>query len=132
MLRKLSIRTSRRVEFVDVTNEIRRIVKEVNISEGIVVVYVPHTTCGITINEHADPSVVSDITLHLSKLIPENGNYAHVEGNSDAHIKASIMGSSVTLIVNNGNLLLGTWQGIFLCEFDGPRTREVYVKIIEG
>ncbi|WP_448375238.1 secondary thiamine-phosphate synthase enzyme YjbQ [Fervidobacterium sp.] len=132
MLRKLSVRTSRRIEFVDITSQVRKLVSESNITEGIVVIYVPHTTCGITINEHADPSVVADITLHLSKLIPENGNYAHTEGNSDAHIKSSLVGSSVTVILNNGNLLLGTWQGIFLCEFDGPRAREVYVKIIGG
>jgi len=132
VLRKFSVRTTKRVEFVDITTHVKTIVKESGVSEGIVVVYVPHTTCGVTINEHADPSVVEDIISQLSKLVPTNGGYRHLEGNSDAHIKASIMGSSVTVIVSNGNLLLGTWQGIFLCEFDGPRTREVVVKVVEG
>ncbi|WP_372590366.1 secondary thiamine-phosphate synthase enzyme YjbQ [Fervidobacterium pennivorans subsp. carthaginiensis] len=132
MLRRFSVRTTKRVEFVDITTHVKTIVKESGVSEGIVVVYVPHTTCGVTINEHADPSVVEDIISQLSKLVPTNGGYRHLEGNSDAHIKASIMGSSVTVIVSNGNLLLGTWQGIFLCEFDGPRTREVVVKVVEG
>jgi len=132
MLRRFSVRTTKRVEFVDITTHVKTIVKESGVNEGIVVVYVPHTTCGVTINEHADPSVVEDIISQLSKLVPPNGGYRHLEGNSDAHIKASIMGSSVTVIVSNGNLLLGTWQGIFLCEFDGPRTREVVVKVVEG
>ena len=132
MLRKLSIRTSKRVEFVDITSELRQLIKHSNIKEGIVVVYVPHTTCGVTINEHADPSVVSDMIAQLERLVPEKGSYKHLEGNSDAHIKASLFGSSVTIIVENGELLLGTWQGVFLCEFDGPRHREVYVKILGG
>jgi secondary thiamine-phosphate synthase enzyme len=132
MLRKLSIRTSKRVEFVDITSELRQLIKHSNIKEGIVVVYVPHTTCGVTINEHADPSVASDMIAQLERLIPEKGSYKHLEGNSDAHIKASLFGSSVTIIVENGELLLGTWQGVFLCEFDGPRHREVYVKILGG
>jgi len=126
------VRTTKRVEFVDITAQVKTIVRESDVKEGIVVVYVPHTTCGITINEHADSSVVEDIISQLSKLVPTNGGYRHLEGNSDAHIKASIMGSSVTVIVSNGNLLLGTWQGIFLCEFDGPRTREVVVKVVGG
>jgi len=132
MLRKLSIRTSKRVEFVDITSELRQLIKYSNIKEGIAVVYVPHTTCGVTINEHADPSVASDMIAQLERLIPEKGSYKHLEGNSDAHIKASLFGSSVTIIVENGELLLGTWQGVFLCEFDGPRHREVYVKILGG
>jgi len=132
MLRKLSIHTSKRVEFVDITSELRQLIKHSNIKEGIVVVYVPHTTCGVTINEHADPSVVSDMIAQLERLVPEKGSYKHLEGNSDAHIKASLFGSSVTIIVENGELLLGTWQGVFLCEFDGPRHREVYVKILGG
>jgi len=132
MLRRFSVKTTKRVEFVDITAQVKTILRESNVREGIVVVYVPHTTCGITINEHADPSVVEDIISQLSKLVPISGGYRHLEGNSDAHIKASIVGSSVTVIVSNGNLLLGTWQGIFLCEFDGPRTREVVVKVVEG
>ena len=132
MLRRFSVRTTKRVEFVDITAQVKTIVRESDVKEGIVVVYVPHTTCGITINEHADSSVVEDIISQLSKLVPTNGGYRHLEGNSDAHIKASIMGSSVTVIVSNGNLLLGTWQGIFLCEFDGPKTREDVVKVVGG
>ncbi len=132
MLRKLSMRTSKRVEFVDITSELRQLIKYSNIKEGIAVVYVLHTTCGVTINEHADPSVASDMIAQLERLIPEKGSYKHLEGNSDAHIKASLFGSSVTIIVENGELLLGTWQGVFLCEFDGPRHREVYVKILGG
>jgi len=132
MLRRFSVKTTKRVEFVDITAQVKTILRESNVREGIVVVYVPHTTCGVTINEHADPSVVEDIISQLSKLVPISGGYRHLEGNSDAHIKASIVGSSVTVIVSNGNLLLGTWQGIFLCEFDGPRTREVVVKVVEG
>ncbi|MGQ9855804.1 MAG: secondary thiamine-phosphate synthase enzyme YjbQ [Fervidobacterium sp.] len=132
MLKKLSVRTSKRVEFLEITGEVRKFIGESGIREGIVVIYVPHTTCGVTVNEHADPSVVSDMTKHLGKLVPEDAGYSHIEGNSDAHIKTSIIGSSLTLIINNGSLMLGTWQGVFLCEFDGPRTREIYLKIIAG
>ncbi|MEJ5257013.1 MAG: secondary thiamine-phosphate synthase enzyme YjbQ [Fervidobacterium sp.] len=132
MLKKTSVKTSKRVEFIEITNEVRKFVSESGIREGIVVIYVPHTTCGVTVNEHADPSVVGDMIRHLGKLIPEDAGYSHLEGNSDAHIKTSIIGSSLTLIISGGNLVLGTWQGVFLCEFDGPRTRDVYMKIIAG
>ncbi len=132
MLKKIEISTSKRIEFLDITLIVSNIVSESNIKDGICLVYVPHTTCGLTINEHADPSVVSDIINHLSKLVPHNSDYKHLEGNSDAHIKASIFGSSLSVIISNGKLLLGTWQGIFLCEFDGPRKRNVYIKILEG
>ncbi len=101
-------------------------------SDGICYVYVPHTTAAVTINEHADPSVVSDIQMLLSKLVPYGAGYAHMEGNADAHIKASLTGSSVSCFVEKGNLMLGTWQGIFFCEYDGPRTRKVHLKILEG
>lgn len=132
MLIKLEINTNNRTEFVDITSKISNVVAQSGIKEGLCVVYVPHTTCGLTINEHADPSVVEDIIAHTSRLVPDSEKYRHLEGNSDAHIKASLFGSSVSIIVSDGGLLLGTWQGIFLCEFDGPRRRSVYVKVVEG
>lgn len=132
MLVKLEINTNKRVEFVDITSKVSNVVAQSGVKEGLCVVYVPHTTCGLTINEHADPSVVEDIIGHTSKLVPDSEKYRHLEGNSDAHIKASLFGSSVSVIVSDGRLLLGTWQGIFLCEFDGPRRRSVYVKVMEG
>ncbi|MGB9613962.1 MAG: secondary thiamine-phosphate synthase enzyme YjbQ [Fervidobacterium sp.] len=132
MLKKLEIGTSKRVEFIDITPLISLIVSESNVKEGICIVYVPHTTCGLTVNEHADPSVVSDIINQVGRLIPQDANYEHMEGNSDAHIKTSLFGNSLTIIISNGKLLLGAWQGIFFCEFDGPRRRNIYVKIMEG
>jgi len=127
-----SVPTSGQFQFVDVTSQVQKTVSDSKIKEGIVVVYVPHTTAAITINENADPSVKSDIIMQLDELVPQSGKYRHSEGNSPAHIKASLMGSSVTVIISGGKLGLGTWQGIFFCEFDGPRTRRVWVKIIEG
>lgn len=117
---------------MDVTSLVRQTVAESGVIDGICVVYVPHTTCGITINEHADPDVVTDIVSKLEELVPRNGRYAHIEGNSDAHIKASLVGNSQTIIIQGGKLLLGTWQGVFLCEFDGPRKRNVFIKVIAG
>ncbi|NOR64911.1 MAG: YjbQ family protein [Candidatus Scalindua sp.] len=127
MIKQLTIKTSKRNEFVDITAQIQEIVGEV--SEGVVTVFVPHTTTGITINENADPDVPRDILKKLEKLIPQRDNYSHMEGNSDAHIKASLFGSSVRVIIQNGQLLLGTWQSIFFCEFDGPRTRMFYIQV---
>ncbi|PLV60405.1 secondary thiamine-phosphate synthase enzyme YjbQ [Thermotoga sp. KOL6] len=131
MLKKLTIRTSMRVQFVDITSDVIRAIEESGVKNGICVVFVPHTTAGITINENADPSVRHDIITTLSGLVPASANYTHLEGNADSHIKASLVGSSVTLIIENGRPLLGTWQGVYFCEFDGPRTRSVYVKILE-
>ncbi len=128
----LSIKSLQREEFIDITNLLQRIVDESNIKEGICFVFVPHTTAGVTVNEGYDSSVKSDILRKLSQLVPLNGNYSHSEGNSDAHIKASLMGSSVCLPISNGKLSLGTWQKVFFCEFDGPRTRMVQVKLIQG
>ena len=127
MIKQFTIKTSKRNEFVDITAQIQEIVGEV--SEGVVTVFVPHTTTGITINENADPDVPRDILKKLEKLIPQRDNYSHMEGNSDAHIKASLFGSSVGVIIQNGQLLLGTWQSIFFCEFDGPRTRMFYIQV---
>lgn len=125
MIHEIEISSTKRNELIDITNRISKIIKEK--LEGVVTVYVPHTTAGITINENYDPDVKHDILMKLEKLIPEHEGYQHVEGNSDAHIKASLMGSSVNIIVKKGQLLLGTWQGIFFCEFDGPRKRKVLV-----
>lgn len=129
MLKKINVRTKSRTEFVDITREIRRIVKESGISDGIVTVFIPHTTAAVTINENADPDVVSDIIMEINKIIPFHDSYKHFEGNSAAHIKSSLFGVSESIIIADGELLLGTWQGIYFCEFDGPRHRKVYVKI---
>jgi secondary thiamine-phosphate synthase enzyme len=126
MIKQITIKTSKRNEFIDITARIQDLVEDV--SEGVVTVFVPHTTTGITINENADPDVPRDILKKLGELIPQRDNYSHMEGNSDAHIKASLFGSSVRVIVKDSQLLLGTWQSIFFCEFDGPRTRKLYVQ----
>ncbi len=126
MIKQFTIQTSRRNEFIDITAQIQDLVE--GVSEGVATVFVPHTTTGITINENADPAVPRDILKKLEELIPQQGNYSHMEGNSDAHIKASLLGSSVRVIIKDGQLLLGTWQAIFFCEFDGPRTRKFYVQ----
>lgn len=128
-MNSLTIRTSRRSEFIDITAEVAQVVRECGVVDGIVTVFVPHTTAGITINENADPSVVRDILSTLEKLVPAGVGYTHSEGNADSHIKASLMGSSVQVFVEGGRLALGTWQGIYFCEFDGPRTRHVWVKV---
>jgi len=125
----ITIRTSRRSEFVDITAEVAQVVRESGVVDGVVTVFVPHTTAGVTINENADPSVVRDILSTLEKLVPAGVGYTHSEGNADSHIKASLMGSSVQVFVESGRLALGTWQGIYFCEFDGPRTRHIWVKV---
>ncbi|MCM8768043.1 MAG: secondary thiamine-phosphate synthase enzyme YjbQ [Candidatus Omnitrophica bacterium] len=129
-MEKIIIQTKRRTEFVDITGEIERILKSKNVKSGICYIFVPHTTCGLTINENADPSVRKDIIEKLEQLVPENDKYSHTEGNADAHIKSSIVGHSLTVFIENNSLQLGTWQGIYLCEFDGPRTRNVWLKIL--
>lgn len=126
----LSITTTRQTEFLDITREIEKVVLKKPVGDGLVVVFVPHTTAGITINEGADPSVQEDILKTLNQVIPSKGPYRHSEGNSPAHIKAGLMGSSVTVLIEGGRLVLGTWQSIFFCEFDGPRNRKILVKII--
>ncbi len=129
-MEKIRVKTTSRIEFVDITKQVQDAIGRSGASEGFAIVYVPHTTAGVTINEAADPAVVQDINAKLSSLIPHQGNYRHTEGNADAHIKASLMGSSAYVIISGGSPALGTWQGIFFCEFDGPRTRQVLVKII--
>lgn len=126
----LKVKTSSRIELVEITSDVRDAIARSGVNDGLAVVYVPHTTAGVTINEAADPAVVQDINAKLSSLVPHRENYKHTEGNADADIKASLMGSSVQVIILRGAPVLGTWQGIFFCEFDGPRTRQAYIKII--
>lgn len=125
------IRTTKPQEFVDITSIVKEEVIKSGVRDGIVTIFIPHTTAGVTINENADPDVVYDMLLGLDKAFPVHNGYRHMEGNSHAHIKASLMGPSCTVIIENGELRLGTWQGIYFCEFDGPRNRKVYIKIIE-
>jgi secondary thiamine-phosphate synthase enzyme len=132
MTAAITIKTTNQTELIDITSQAERVLKEKGIQDGLCCIFVPHTTAGITINEGADPGVQTDILAVLNEIIPFRFPYRHAEGNSPAHIKASIMGSSVKVIVESGKFLLGTWQSIFFCEFDGPRTRKVYVKVIEG
>ena len=127
LMKELHISSNQRNQMIDITTNIQHVIKEEEINDGFVIVYIPHTTAGITINEGADPSVQQDIIETLQKRIPAHTNYKHMEGNSDAHIKASLLGSSVTVIVTKGSLILGTWQRIFFYEGDGPRNRTVYV-----
>ncbi|MCM8820325.1 MAG: secondary thiamine-phosphate synthase enzyme YjbQ [Candidatus Omnitrophica bacterium] len=129
-MEKITVKTTRRQEFIEITHLVEDTVRKSGVKSGVCCIYVPHTTCGLTINENADPSVKADILSQLEKLVPESGRYSHSEGNSDAHIKSSILGHSLSVIIEDGTLQLGTWQGIFLCEFDGPRTRYVWVKIL--
>lgn len=130
MVRYINVRSRSRIEFIDITGMVHDVVKEAGVKSGICYLYVPHTTAGITINEGADPSVQRDIQNTLSRLVPHDMNYFHREGNADAHIKSSIAGTSVNVIIDEGKLLLGTWQSIFFCEFDGPRHRRVALKFI--
>ena len=130
MIHAIGIHTSQHSEFVDVTGKVESIIKKTRVEKGICFIFAPHTTAALTINENADPSVQRDILDTLSTLVPRNADYAHAEGNSDAHIKSSILGSEKAVIIENGRLKLGTWQGIFFCEFDGPRKREIWVKIL--
>jgi secondary thiamine-phosphate synthase enzyme len=130
-VRSFEVSTSSRSQMVDITAKVREAVKQAGAGEGICVICVPHTTAGITVNESADPAVAADILEHLEKLVPQ-GRYRHREGNADSHIKASLMGFSLTLILAGGEPVLGTWQGVFLCEFDGPRKRRVMVRVIPG
>ncbi len=129
---RLSVRTTRRSQLVEITQLVEQTVAESEIGDGLCVVYVPHTTAAVCINENADPDVRADVEAFLARLIPEDAGFAHVEGNSDSHVKSILTGPSVTLIVADGRPLLGRWQGIYLCEWDGPRTREVWVKVITG
>jgi secondary thiamine-phosphate synthase enzyme len=132
MIHTLSVRTNSRIEMVDITRKIQELVRGSGVAEGVCHVFVAHTTAGLTINENADPNVQSDIIMVLNKIISDRESYRHSEGNSPAHLKASLMGPNLTVLVSNESLLLGTWQGVYLCEFDGPRTRKVHIKIMAG
>ena len=124
----ISISTRNRSEMIDITSKVKEELSRSGLKDGVCFLFVPHTTAGITINESADPSVVTDIQAMLNKLIPWEGSYRHLEGNSAAHIKSSLIGNSVIVLVESGHLKLGTWQGIFFCEFDGPRSRKLHIK----
>ncbi|MGC8777763.1 MAG: secondary thiamine-phosphate synthase enzyme YjbQ [Candidatus Caldatribacteriaceae bacterium] len=130
MYREISVKTRLREECISITALVQGVVKEEGVRDGWCVVYVPHTTAGVTIQENADPDVIEDLMAGLDRMVPHHVPYQHGEGNSPAHIKASLMGASVTVFIEEGRLLLGTWQGIFLCEFDGPRNRRVWVKVV--
>jgi len=130
--RVLEIQTKSRFEMKDLSNAVREVVKDSGVNDGICVIYTPHTTAALTINEHADPEVTRDVIRTLDLLIPIEGSYNHLEGNSQAHIKSSIIGNSRILIIENGEPLLGTWEGVFFCEFDGPRSRRVIIKVLSG
>lgn len=125
-----TLKTNKQDEMINITGIIQEDVRSSNIKDGLAVVFVPHTTAGVTINENADPDVIIDLLSTLQKVFPKDTGYRHMEGNSHAHIKASVMGSSCTIIIENGKLKLGIWQGVYFCEFDGPRTRKFYVKLM--
>ncbi len=130
MLIKLSVSTTQHTQMLDITDRIRKAVEDSGIRDGICTVFIPHTTAAVTINENADPDVVRDFTTELNKLVPWEDGYRHMEGNSAAHLKASMIGFSQQIIIDGGRLLLGTWQGVWFCEYDGPRRRSVYVKLM--
>jgi len=128
---RYSINTSTRVQFINIDEFIKETIAENEIKNGICTIFIPHTTAGVTINENADPDVTTDMKMEVNKLIPFNDNYQHIEGNSAAHIKSSLFGPSLTIIIENGEMLLGTWQSVYFAEFDGPRSRSILVKFIE-
>ncbi len=132
MIQTFQVKTSKQTEFIDITRSVQEAVKKTGMEEGICFIFIPHTTAAVTINENADPSVSQDIIMELNKVVPFQDRYQHLEGNSPAHIKASLIGCSQTVFVESGKLALGTWQGIFFCEFDGPRNRKVYVKVMKA
>jgi secondary thiamine-phosphate synthase enzyme len=125
----IRVKTNKRIDMVDVTSSVQEEVSRSGISDGVCMVYVPHTTAAVTINEGVDPSVCQDILTKLTEMVPPDAGYRHMEGNSDSHIKTSLVGNSVSVFVENGQLVLGTWQKIFFCEFDGPRSRKAYIKV---
>lgn len=131
MIKQLRVKTNSRTELVDITQGVQRLVAESSVRSGVCYIYVPHTTSGITINENTDPNVGRDILKELNKVIPFDDDYGHGEGNSAAHIKSTIVGMSKSVLVEDGRLALGTWQAVFFCEFDGPRDRRVYVKVMK-
>ena len=132
MLKELSVKTSGHTQMLDITHEVQAVVAECGVQEGLCVVFVPHTTAAVTINENADPDVQTDFMKEIGKIVPWEDGYRHMEGNSAAHLKASMMGFSETIIIHEGRLLLGMWQGVYFLEYDGARNRKVFVKVVEG
>lgn len=132
MMEKIDVKTTSRNQMIDITAQVQELVKKSGLKNGLCFLFVPHTTAGITINEDADPSVKKDILNKLSQFVPESAEYLHTEGNADAHIKSTLVGCSQTVFIEKSELVLGTWQGIMFCEFDGPRNRKVIVKVIEA
>lgn len=130
MLTKLSVNTSKHTQMLNITDMIQSCVEDSGVRSGVCTVFIPHTTAAVTINENADPDVVRDFTMEINKLVPWEDGYLHIEGNSAAHLKASMIGFSEQIIIEDGRLVLGTWQGIYFCEYDGPRRRSVYVKLM--
>jgi len=130
-MQTFQVRTSGQSEFIEITRIVQEAVKKTGVADGVCIIFIPHTTAGVTINENADPTVVQDIIMELNKIVPFKDQYRHMEGNSPAHIKASLVGCSHMVFVESGELVLGTWQGIFFCEFDGPRSRKVHVKVMK-
>ena len=131
MIEKISVPSKSREEFIDITGKVQQVVKKSGVRDGVCVVYVPHTTAGLTVNENADPSVSRDILAALKRLVPrDDPDYRHAEGNSDSHLKSSLVGFSHMIPISNSSLTLGTWQGIFFCEFDGPRNRSALVQVV--
>ena len=132
MINKFNVKTTAHTHMLDITREVQNAVTQSGVRDGLCTVFIPHTTAAVTINENADPDVVRDFTTEINKIVPWEDGYHHIEGNSAAHLKASMIGFSEQIIVEDGRLVLGTWQGIYFCEYDGPRTRKVYVKVLEG
>lgn len=131
-MERISLKTNSRIELIDITDKVQGAVAKSKVKSGACFVFCPHTTAGLTINENADPSVRRDIIHALNRLVPEDAGYTHSEGNADSHIKSALFGSSLTIFVEGGKLAFGTWQGVYFCESDGPRSREVWIKIIPG
>jgi len=130
MIQTIEVRTTSKTELLDITHAVEGAIRKVGVEEGVCFLFVPHTTAAITVNEHADPSVAADILSELEKIVPAQGRYRHLEGNAPAHVKASLIGPSETVLIRDKRLLLGTWQGVFFCEFDGPRRRQVHIQIV--
>jgi len=131
-MQTFQVRTSMPTEFIDVTRSVQEAVKETGVEDGVCIVFIPHTTAAVMVNENADPSVAQDVLMELNRIVPLKDHYRHMEGNSPSHIKASLVGCSQIVFVESGKLVLGTWQGIFFCEFDGPRNRKIHVKVISA
>ena len=131
-MHNFTVQTRQHAEFVNIDREVQAIVSDHGLDTGVVHVFIPHTTAGVTINENADPDVKADMTMILDRVVPWTGGYAHAEGNSAAHVKASMMGFTATVLVEGGRLQLGTWQSLYFCEFDGPRTRKVWVQLVRS